>query len=209
MLYGDNASGKSSFLDALEWFISGKVAHLAGEEINLKDALKNVKADSEDESSVEVHFSTGLSGKRILMNTRILNRSKGVFKSNNSTFTDTVNLLHQEQLWMRSHNLVDFIIKTKKDRLIDISSIVGYEPITTLRETFVKSINSIKKQIQNRSFEQQKFSQQSIIEEVCGEKIKNKNDFYSAINELVQEHTSTQVVDEKLCKQQLMTLRKN
>ncbi len=193
LLYGDNASGKSSFLDALEWFISGKVAHLAGEEINLKDALKNVTTGPSDESSVEVHFSTGLSGKRILNG-----RNKGFLEPNNSNkLNNTLNILYQEQLWMRSRNLVDFILTTKKDKLIGISSIVGYEPITTLRETFVKSINSIKKQIEHKDFEKKKDSKQGIIKEICGKKIENKKEFYSAINELVQEHTSTQVIDEK------------
>ena len=203
LLYGDNASGKSSFLDALEWFISGKVAHLAGEEINLKDALKNVTTGSSDESynvttgpsdesSVEVHFSTGLSGKRILNG-----RGGGFLEPNDDKLNNTLNTLYQEQTWIRGHNLVDFILKTKTNRLKDISTIVGYEPITELRETFVTSANSLKKQIQNRGFEQQKSSQQSIIEEICGKKVFNESKLYSEINTLVQDHTSAHVVDEK------------
>ena len=33
LLYGDNGSGKSSILDAIEWFLTDSVSHLKGEEI--------------------------------------------------------------------------------------------------------------------------------------------------------------------------------
>ena len=62
VLYGDNGMGKSSITDAIEWFYTNKVAHLAGSEIDLKEALRNA---SVDEAFVSLPFLTRVSFFRI------------------------------------------------------------------------------------------------------------------------------------------------
>lgn len=43
LFYGDNGSGKSSIVDAFEWFYFDRVDHLSNEEIgrNILDAMRN------------------------------------------------------------------------------------------------------------------------------------------------------------------------
>jgi recombinational DNA repair ATPase RecF len=57
LLYGDNGTGKSSISDAIEWFYSDKVAHLAGSEIDLKEALRNSFLNDTNTSAIAIDFS--------------------------------------------------------------------------------------------------------------------------------------------------------
>ncbi len=57
LLYGDNGSGKSSISDSIEWFYSEKVSHLSGNEIDLKDALRNSTLEEAEISEVNISFS--------------------------------------------------------------------------------------------------------------------------------------------------------
>ena len=55
-VFGENASGKSAFTDALEWFVRGRIDHLWREDCK-EDALRNVLLAAEDPSEVTVEFS--------------------------------------------------------------------------------------------------------------------------------------------------------
>ena len=54
-IYGENASGKSTITDALEWFIRGRVDHLWKEDC-YEASLRNVLAGAEGDSTVEIVF---------------------------------------------------------------------------------------------------------------------------------------------------------
>lgn len=55
-IFGENASGKSTFTDALEWFLLDKIEHLWREDCN-EAALRNVLLGDEDLSVVSLEFS--------------------------------------------------------------------------------------------------------------------------------------------------------
>src|SRR5438132_8825609 len=64
-IYGENAAGKSTIADALEWFISNRVSHLWREDCK-EDALRNVFVGADEASEVSVEFSNALTnGKRL------------------------------------------------------------------------------------------------------------------------------------------------
>jgi DNA repair exonuclease SbcCD ATPase subunit len=57
LIYGDNGTGKSSISDALEWYFTERVNHLASQEIDLKDALRNSSVSNDVQSSIKIDFS--------------------------------------------------------------------------------------------------------------------------------------------------------
>ena len=54
-IFGENAAGKSTITDALEWFIHDRVGHLWREDCR-QEALRHVLAKDEDDCRVEVRF---------------------------------------------------------------------------------------------------------------------------------------------------------
>lgn len=66
LLYGDNGTGKSSISDSIEWFYTDKVGHLASNEIDTKDALRNATLSNTDISKVDISFmkDTELDGSK-------------------------------------------------------------------------------------------------------------------------------------------------
>ncbi|MBK7682937.1 MAG: AAA family ATPase [Bacteroidetes bacterium] len=72
LLYGDNGTGKSSISDSLEWFFNDSVSHLAGQEIDLKDALRNANIADTDVSSVEIDFTkAAVNSSKTLSNKKV------------------------------------------------------------------------------------------------------------------------------------------
>jgi predicted ATP-dependent endonuclease of OLD family len=55
-VFGENAAGKSTITDAIEWFITNRVQHLWREDCK-EDALRNVLIDTQDVSEVMIEFS--------------------------------------------------------------------------------------------------------------------------------------------------------
>jgi chromosome segregation ATPase len=86
LLYGDNGTGKSSISDSLEWFFNDKVAHLAGSEIELKDALRSSGISDTDTSCVEIEFS-----KAAVNSSKTLNLKKGKLVTELSNKTSDFN----------------------------------------------------------------------------------------------------------------------
>ena len=46
--------------------------------------------------------------------------------------------LKKERLWIRGHDLDDFIRTTNRERLNDISNIIGYENVSKIKEELKK-----------------------------------------------------------------------
>jgi predicted ATP-binding protein involved in virulence len=83
LLYGDNGTGKSSISDSLEWFFKDSVSHLAGQEIDLKDALRNANIKDTEVSSVEIDFT-----KVAVNSSKKLSNKKGKLVSEYSNKSD-------------------------------------------------------------------------------------------------------------------------
>jgi hypothetical protein len=65
-IFGENATGKSTPTDALEWFLLGKVEHLWREDCN-EAALRDVLLSDKNSSVVSLEFSdTALNSSKTL-----------------------------------------------------------------------------------------------------------------------------------------------
>ena len=185
LLYGENGSGKSSFLDAVEWFTSGKVSRLSGDGIERKhDGLKNIRSNQREETFVEIAFTSNFKNKKKL---EIKNdRYKAFFESDNK-IESVLEDLKRERLWIRNNELLDFIIKTKTDRLSDISDIIGYDMVKEIKKVLKKSLSALNKIRGSRNFENSMAAKKAEILKNLGQTVNNKEQFYNAVSSYISD----------------------
>ena len=135
LLYGDNGTGKSSIVDAFEWFYKDSIAHLSNEEIDRKrgiTALRNIFLTDEDEAHFKVSFT-----KNNLDNTKTISENNGKLKINLSNTSEGFNIYlsdsNKENLILRYGDLISFINASKTDKLKELSKIIGFGEVTNTR----------------------------------------------------------------------------
>ena len=184
LLYGDNGTGKSSISDSLEWFFNDSVSHLAGQEIDLKDALRNANIADTDVSSVEIDFT-----KAAVNSSKTLGNKKGKLVSDYSNksddFDDFINQTQGENLILRYQFLTDFIDKTKGDKLRSLSDVIGFAEVNKTKEVLKKAYNSIKTEIKNQNYESQINTQKQVQIEKIGAAIGVEKNLFEKVNEII------------------------
>jgi energy-coupling factor transporter ATP-binding protein EcfA2 len=184
LLYGDNGTGKSSISDSLEWFFKDSVSHLAGQEIDLKDALRNANIKDTEVSSVEIDFT-----KVAVNSSKKLSNKKGKLVSEYSNksdyFVDFINQTQSENLILRYQFLTDFIDKTKGDKLKSLSDVIGFAEVNKTKEVLKKVYNSIKTEIKNQNYETQINTQKQIQIEKIGAAIGVEKNLFEKVNEII------------------------
>ena len=184
LLYGDNGTGKSSISDSLEWFFNDSVSHLAGQEIDLKDALRNANIADTDVSSVEMDFT-----KAAVNSSKTLSNKKGKLVSDYSNksddFDDFINQTQGENLILRYQFLTDFIDKTKGDKLRSLSDVIGFAEVNKTKEVLKKAYNSIKTEIKNQNYESQINTQKQVQIEKIGAAIGVEKNLFEKVNEII------------------------
>ena len=210
LLYGDNGTGKSSFLDALEWFITGNVSHLKGEEIKKNDGLRYNLSDSNEDSFVMVEFSEEVKNKKILK--VVKNNLQSSFELMDERHSILLEHLKNKQLWIRNNELISFILKTKKDKLADISNIIGYEEVSKINSILKQAANDIKRKIEDRGFEDSISQEKQIIAKKIGQVVNGDGQFFSAINTFIKNHLpdfTCNIKDNKSLNNMIDNLSKN
>jgi hypothetical protein len=161
-IYGENAAGKSTITDALEWFIRDRVEHLWKEDCK-QDALRNVKCEAADASVVEVRFDgTAQSGCKSL---------SADLKTNTSyTHPDVGTLLEDlkgDRIILRYADIVRFLDETKGRKREAIARIIGFDEITQFRTTIQQSRNSLQNDgAYNGARQQSEMLQATMVEAV-------------------------------------------
>ena len=186
LLYGDNGTGKSSFLDAFEWFIWDKVSHLNKREIEKHGGLKHILSENDKESYVEIQFTNALGNKKILEVKK--DKTKAFFEKEDNKFQLLLKDFKREKIWLRYTDLVQLVLENKSDRLIDISNMIGYERVTKIREELKKSVRRLKKEIEYRGLEAILQDKQRTITDKLSEIVNDQSQFYSAINDLTSKY---------------------
>lgn len=186
VLYGDNGAGKSSISDSLEWFYTNKVSHLSSNEIDLKDALRNINKTEDDISYVSLSYvkSPTLDGERKLTS------KKGKLNVELSNLTDPFReyLLksESENLLLRYQYLTDFIDNTKSEKLTYLSNIIGYSEVTKKKEILRKSYSGLTSEIKAQNFEAQLNAQKGVLIEKLGAAISQEINLFETIEEKIK-----------------------
>ena len=145
LIYGNNGTGKSSFLDAIEWFVSGAISHLSTEEIKKNEGLRFNLSQRSEESFVRLEFSNGTKGKKKL------SQLKSGFQEKSSNLNTVLDNLKNENLWISNRDLISFILKTKTDKLVEISNLIGYGIVAKTNKVLKKAVGDIKRKIKIRT----------------------------------------------------------
>lgn len=186
VLYGDNGTGKSSISDSLEWFYSNKVSHLSSNEIDLKDALRNINKNEDDTSYVSLNYvkASSIDGERKLTS------KKGKLNVELSNATDPFKeyLLNSESenLLLRYQYLTDFIDNTKSEKLTYLSNIIGYSEVTKKKEILRKSYTGLTSEIKAQNFEAQLNAQKGVLIEKLEASISLEINLFETIEEKIK-----------------------
>ncbi len=130
-IFGENAAGKSSLTDAIEWFYTNRVDHLWRE--NCKEsALRNTRISDKVPSTVALEFSN------VALNCKkSLSPQLASSLSNKTTeFADYLSRVQRgyERLTLRNIDLLSFIVKRKAEKRQELERIIGYEALDAFRE---------------------------------------------------------------------------
>lgn len=181
VIYGDNGTGKSSISDAIEWIYTNKVAHLSGNEIDLKDALRNATMGDEVVSEVALSFTK----KNDLDTGKILFHKRGKleqdFTAKSDEIRDYIVKSKEENLLLRYKSLNDFVENTKGDKLKYLSDIIGFSEVTKKKEVLRKAFTSVKTEIKNQNFEGQITGQKTILINKIGAAVSQDKNLFEII----------------------------
>lgn len=186
VLYGDNGTGKSSISDSIEWFYTNKVSHLSSAEIDLKDALRNVTKNEDEESIVSLSFlkSSVLNAERKLISKK--GRLNVELSNNTDPFKEYLAKSEAENLLLRYQYLTDFIDNTKSDKLKYLSDIIGYSDVTKKKEVLRKSYSGITSEIKAQNYEAQTNAQKAVLIDKLGAAISQEANLFTTIEEKIK-----------------------
>lgn len=131
VIFGRNGHGKSTFVDALEFYIDGSIEHLQRENV-ARAAYRNRAISEEEMSSVRVEFSeAGLGGSvQISADQRLT-------PSSDSESAVTLRLaLAEEMVILRHQDLARFVNMTKGEKLAEIAPLIGLAALADVRGVF-------------------------------------------------------------------------
>jgi recombinational DNA repair ATPase RecF len=188
LIYGDNGSGKSSIADAIEWYYFDRVDHLSTREIGINGlpALRNKFIPDGENSALTVEYSDNT--LNAIKSLSILkNKLVSSYSNTNESFNSYISESRNENLILRYRDLVRFIIHmTKKDKLDELSSIIGFGELVSIRSVLLKAFNEIGKIIKTSRFDDKISQSQSRLLQQVNQPIQNDAQYYTAIQNLIE-----------------------
>lgn len=179
-IFGENAAGKSTITDALEWFIQNRVEHLWREECKEK-ALRHVLASDDDECRVEVLFDGQDQGGAKSLSANL--KTTTIFKNDNTR--DLVETLKDDRIILRHADIVKFLDETKGNKRKAIADIIGYEEITQFRDVIQKTYNAIRKDGAYTGAKHQSDSLQADMLDAVGQVVPDQQTFLGIAKDII------------------------
>lgn len=140
ILIGDNGTGKSSFVDAVEWVLTGRIEHLAREGCG-DVAYRHRLLPDGIPARVEVTTSLPpLVGGRILDGTL-----RAQFDPDNGPLAQFVANARGDMMMLRYGQMRDFVDKTKTEKLQYLAEILGLGALSQLRDELLTALNKVQK----------------------------------------------------------------
>jgi DNA repair exonuclease SbcCD ATPase subunit len=185
LIYGENGSGKSSLVDALEWFLYDNIEHLANEEIGRRkgrDALRNLFIRDDENGFIEVEFNEPL-----LNSKKSIDSSLNTYHSNSSSdFDNYISTTKSENLILHYRDLISFIISSKTEKLKELQNIIGFSKVNDFRVLLKQNINRISRSIKANNYDTNKSNKQSKIVECLGQNAYSIDQLLSGVNTLIK-----------------------
>jgi hypothetical protein len=155
VLFGENATGKSTMADALEWYFTGGIDFLQHE--GRERAVRHVGADESITTSVAVETTGGLGGTLVL----------------DGAVPPPVREAGRETFLLRGRTLTAFVECTKGEKWKALAELLGLEEVDQLRLDLQKARNELRKAADDANEEHRAASQAfaSKVDVVNGEGI--------------------------------------
>ncbi|MCY6380234.1 AAA family ATPase [Hoeflea prorocentri] len=172
VIFGENASGKSTITDAIEWFIQDRVDHLWREDCK-QEALRHVLADDDDACNVEVRFD----GQNRNGTKSLSAELKTTTSFANDDTGDLVEALKGDRIILRHADIVKFLDERKGNKRKAIADIIGYEEITQFRDVIQQTNNTLKKEGAYTGAKQQSETLQGDMVDAAGQVVPDRLTF--------------------------------
>lgn len=186
LLFGENGSGKSSITDAVEWFFYDRVAHLSTQEIgrNGIPALRNIHLKDDESASVRIEFSDPA-----LSDTKVLAVKRSQLTASNLNSTPEAVAYKEaslkENLILRYRDLLQFVMRTKNEKLAEISRITGFGEVTEIKLVLKKAVNDLKRIEKVKDYDRQMAVKQGDLIEQLGRNVTTEVQYWEAVRDLV------------------------
>ncbi len=202
-IFGENASGKSTITDAVEWFFRERVDHLWREDCK-EEALRNIHLDEKEDAIVSLEFND-----QQLSAEKRLTKALAVRTSNKTqAFTDYIAKTADERLVLRTATLTEFINKRKGEKREEIARIIGYEALSEFRKVALAVLNSLEKHPDYINAKKTQAVAQARLMTLCGEVLFSEDKLFAKAGEIVQAFKpKTTITDEESYTQCIEDLR--
>lgn len=201
LLRGENGTGKSSIVDAIEFFFTGKISHLEGVQgLSLRHHAPHVNFTPED-VNIEMKFNpTNIS----------LNRTFTTLPSIPEQLKDYFQITQKGTFILRRLQILAFIMSKPADRFRAIGSIIGIEQLDEIELGMVRLRDDLKGEIYSKNEEIDRLLKELSI--IIGKDITTTENVLPALNEKLKE-AKLPLIDsfenvDKHAKEMLKTVRK-
>lgn len=141
LVYGENGTGKSSIVDALEFFFTGTISHLEGsQELSVKGHGTHAKHKPKD-----VKVSVEFVGKGMAPST--LTRTFSAEPVVPPHIQDYFSIAQRRAFVLRRSQVVEFIYSKPADRFRAIGKILGTEPLDVIESAFMRAADAFAGQL--------------------------------------------------------------
>ena len=185
LIFGENGSGKSSLIDAIEWFYSDSIEHLISKETGTtkgRGSLRNLFIPDKEDAFVNIKYSNNK-----LNTIKTINGLLKTSTSNsNDDFKEYLYGTQSENLILRYRDLVEFIIATPGEKLEKLQNIIGFSVVGDIRSLLKKSAGRIAREIKSSNYDNQKNAQQSVILENLGQNAYTDDQLFAGANLLIR-----------------------
>ncbi len=144
IIYGENGTGKSSIVDAFEFFFTGEIEHITCvKTLNLKQHCTHIQSSPKN-VSVTIECDPGpISATRILSKKIIIPYQLREYFDNTS----------QNKFILRRHQILAFIYSPPAQRFEAIGEILGIASLKNIEELFMKTRDHFEELIESKQDE--------------------------------------------------------
>jgi len=176
LLRGENGTGKSSIVEAIEFFFTGKISHLEGTRgLSLQRHGPHVNFEPDD-LNVELTFNPG---------DVALNRTFTSSPSPLEQLKDYFQITQNGTFIMRRSQILTFIMSQPADRFRAIGSIIGVDPLDKIEVEMMRVRDDLKGEIKS---EEEKIGELiSDLSTIIKKDITKVEEVLPALNEMLQE----------------------
>lgn len=129
LIYGQNAKGKSSIADSIEWFYSGVISELNKEGCSRSD-YRHRRLKPDEKTSVNIEFSDPALNSEFVLNSQ----NKQSHSNSEPEFIQYLESSKFELLILRHKDLKKFVDETKGDKRKKIAELIGMDGWEKIRD---------------------------------------------------------------------------